>query len=99
MLTQGKGVGACDLSVRGGRLVMARPQPPGPRGLPFIGTLFTNLREPVRTAMHNYRRYGNVVRINFMGYQGAVLHGAAANRFILVDGVDHFVVEPLYERA
>jgi cytochrome P450 len=78
---------------------VAEPQPPGPTGLPFFGTLIPNLRYPIRTAMRNYRRYGNVVRINFMGFHGAVLHGAAANRFILVDGLDHFVVEPLYERA
>lgn len=78
---------------------MAQTAPPGPTGLPFFGTLLPNLRYPLRTAMRNYRRYGNVVRINFMGFHGAVLHGAAANRFILVDGVDHFVVEPLYERV
>ena len=78
---------------------MAPPPPPGPTGLPFVGTLIPNLRQPIRTAMRNYRRYGSVVRINFMGFHGAVLHGAAANRFILVDGLEHFAVEPLYERA
>ncbi len=78
---------------------MANPLPPGAAGLPFLGTLVPNLRYPIRTAMRNYRTYGDVVRINFMGFHGAVLHGAAANRFILVDGLDHFAVEPLYERA
>src|SRR5204863_4967843 len=47
----------------------------------------------------NYRRYGEVVRINMLGIRGAALHGAEANRYILVDAADNFLVAPLIDKV
>ncbi|MEO6458384.1 MAG: cytochrome P450, partial [Chloroflexia bacterium] len=76
-----------------------RKLPPGPPGLPLVGAVFSYMHNPVDFMMDNYRRYGEVVRIDLLGIKGAALHGAAANRYILVDGVDNFLVEPLIERV
>src|SRR5688572_8470404 len=76
-----------------------RKLPPGPPGLPLVGAVFSYIHNPVDFMLDNYRRYGEVVRIDLLGIKGAALHGAAANRYILVDGVDNFLVEPLIERV
>jgi cytochrome P450 len=39
------------------------------------------------------------VRFQFLGFRGAILHGAEANRYILVDAVDNFLVGPVIDRA
>jgi len=49
--------------------------------------------------MEGYRRYGEVVRFDFLGFHGAVLHGAAANRYILVDNYENFLWGPVIDRA
>lgn len=49
--------------------------------------------------LRNYRRYGEVIRIDLLGIKGAALHGADANRYILVDAVDNFLVAPLIEKV
>ena len=76
-----------------------RKLPPGPPGLPLIGAVSSFLSNPVDFMMDNYHRYGEVVRIDLLGIKGAALHGAAANKYILVDGVDNFLVAPLIERV
>jgi cytochrome P450 len=55
--------------------------------------------DPVQFMMSNYRRYGEVVRINMLGLRGAALHGAEANRYILVDHADNFLAAPLIDRV
>ncbi len=57
------------------------------------------MRDPVFFMMDNYRRYGDVVRINMLGLHGAALHGAEANRYILVDAADNFLVAPLIDKV
>jgi hypothetical protein len=42
---------------------------------------------------------GEVVRFEFLGFHGALLHGAEANRYILIDAVDNFQVGPVTLRA
>jgi cytochrome P450 len=49
--------------------------------------------------LDNYRRYGEVIRIDLFGIKGAALHGADANRYILVDAVSNFLVSPLIEKV
>src|SRR5437763_4783756 len=48
--------------------------------------------------LDNYRRYGEVIRIELVGIRGAALHGAAANRYVLVDAADNFLIAPLIDR-
>src|SRR6478752_5039459 len=78
---------------------MTSKLPPGPSGPPFIGPVVPFMLDPVRFMMDNYRRYGDVVRINMLGLRGAALHGADANRYILVDHADNFLVAPLIDRV
>src|SRR6476620_8831606 len=56
------------------------------------------LRDPLAFTLNNYRRYGEVIRIELVGVRGAALHGAAANRYVLVDGADNFLIAPLIDR-
>ncbi len=78
---------------------MSRKLPPGPPGLPFIGPVAPFMLDPLTFMMRNYERYGDVVRIDMMGLKGAALHGADANRYILVDAVDNFLVAPLIDKV
>ena len=57
------------------------------------------MTNPLDYAETQYRRFGEVVRVDILGIQGAVLHGAEANKYILVDGVDNFLVEPLIDKV
>src|SRR3954447_10101849 len=73
--------------------------PPGPPGLPLVGQVSSYMHNPLDLMLTNYRLYGEVIRINLFGIQGVALHGADANRFILVDGADNFLVEPMIDRV
>src|SRR5690242_2074376 len=72
---------------------------PGPKGLPLLGSVFPWLRDQPKFLLETYRHYGEVVRFEFLGFHGAILHGAEANRYILVDAVDNFLVGPVIDRA
>ncbi len=73
--------------------------PPGPPTLPFVGAVISYMKNPLDFMMENYRRYGEVVRIDLLGIKGAALHGADANRMILVDNASNFLVEPLIDKV
>ncbi|HEX8600884.1 MAG TPA: cytochrome P450 [Chloroflexia bacterium] len=73
--------------------------PPGPPTLPLVGAVFSYMRNPLDFMLENYRRYGDVIRIDLLGIKGAALHGAEANRFVLVDNASNFLVEPLIDRV
>ncbi len=79
--------------------MMSRKLPPGPAGLPVLGSVFPWLRDQPGFLLETYRRYGDVVRFEFLGYHRAILHGAQANRYILIDAVDTFQVGPVIDRA
>lgn len=74
-------------------------QPPGPFSFPFVGTLNSFVTNPLDYALQNYKRFGEVVRIDILGIQGAALHGPEANKYILVDAVDNFLVAPLIDKV
>ncbi len=73
--------------------------PPGPPALPVVGVVHSLWVNSLDFSLLNYHRYGDVVRIDLFGLTGAVLHGAEANRYILVDGVDNFLIAPLIDRV
>lgn len=73
--------------------------PPGPPALPLLGNIVSFVRNPLDFMLENYRRYGDVIRIDLLGIKGAALHGADANRFVLVDNAANFLVEPLIDRV
>src|SRR5438874_3432247 len=88
-------------SVKGAERItaMTKSTPPGPAGLPLLGSVFPWLRDQPGFLLETYRRYGEVVRFEFLGFHGALLHGAEANRYILIDAVDNFQVGPVIDRA
>src|SRR5438067_4550679 len=88
-------------SVKGAERItaMTKSTPPGPAGLPLLGSVFPWLRNQPDFLLETYRRYGKVVRFEFLGFHGAILHGAEANRYILIDAVDNFQVGPVIDRA
>src|SRR5689334_1188457 len=77
---------------------MAVRLPPHPPALPLVGTLFASLRDPLGFPLRNYRRYGEVVGVRLPGLRGVALYGPAANRYILVDAAENFLVAPLIDR-
>ena len=78
---------------------MATTLPPGPPGLPGLGIALPYLRDQLRFLIESYRRYGEVVGISALQFRGAILNGAEANRYILVDAADNFLVAPTIDRA
>ncbi|MFL5591824.1 MAG: cytochrome P450 [Ktedonobacteraceae bacterium] len=78
---------------------MRKKLPPGPADLPVLGSVVPWLHDQPRFLLETYRRYGDVVRFHFLGFRGAILHGAEANRYILVDAVENFLVAPVIDRA
>src|SRR5437588_488334 len=78
---------------------MTKNTPPGPAGLPLLGSVFPWLRDQPHFLLETYRRYGEVVCFEFLGFHGAILHGAEANRSLLIDAVDNFQVGPVIDRA
>src|SRR5947209_17582316 len=81
------------------KTTMSRTLPPGPAGLPLLGSVFPWLRDQPRFLLETYRRYGDVVRCELLGVHGAIRHGAEANRYILIGAVDNFLVSPVIDRA
>ncbi len=78
---------------------MRKKLPPGPADLPVLGSVVPWLHDQPRFLLETYRRYGDVVRFHFLGFRGAILHGAGANRYILADAVENFLVAPVIDRA
>ena len=73
--------------------------PPGPFGFPLVGVVHSLWRNSLDFSLENYYRHGDVIRIDILGLKGAVLHGAEANKYVLVDGVDNLLVAPLIDRV
>ena len=49
---------------------MTKSRPPGPADLPLLGSVFPWLRDQPRFLLETYRRYGEVVRFEFLGFHG-----------------------------
>ncbi|MFN8485403.1 MAG: hypothetical protein U0768_20375, partial [Anaerolineae bacterium] len=78
---------------------MAAKLPQGPRTLPIVGSLVPYLRDQPGFLRESYRRYGSVIGFQFLHLKGAILVGAEANRYILVDAVNDFLVSPIIDNA
>jgi cytochrome P450 len=81
---------------------MSTPAPtpvlPGPRGLPLVGNFFATLTDPLGFAERTYRRYGEVVHFHNGPLRGVALYGPEANRFVLVEAADNFLLAPLFDQ-
>jgi cytochrome P450 len=71
--------------------------PPGPHGLPLIGSAFDWIHDQPRFVVEAYRRYGTVVRFNFGHFRCILMFGADANRLILSDRRENFLTEPVFD--
>lgn len=75
---------------------LKRPKnlPPGPWGLPVVGSLFSLGKEPHITLMDMAKEYGNVFSINLGGQRVVVLNGFKAVREALVKKAEAFAGRP-----
>jgi hypothetical protein len=80
-----------------GSTPMATPLPPGPAGLPLIGSALDWIRDQPGFVVDAYRRYGEVVPFNFVNFRCILMFGADANRLILSDWPETFLTEPIFD--
>lgn len=68
--------------------------PPGPRGFPLVGSIFSLGRNPHLTFMEMAKKYGNVFTVNLAGQNVLVLNGFEAVREALVKQSTVFAGRP-----
>ena len=68
-----------------------RSRPPGPRGLPIMGTTFMASRDSTRTLMRWARDYGDVVHYHFFDFQFYVLFHPQHVERVLLGKTGNFV--------
>ncbi|WOJ88120.1 cytochrome P450 [Methylocapsa polymorpha] len=68
-----------------------RPQPPGPKGLPFLGNGLQLKRDPLGFLTDCARTYGDVVRISLPGQAGFLISHPNDIEKTLVAGAQNFV--------
>ncbi|XP_070556176.1 cytochrome P450 1A1-like [Ptychodera flava] len=75
---------------------MRRPAglPPGPRGLPFIGSIGDLAQNPVRTLLDFAKTYGDIYTLKIGMQHIVVLHGLELVRGALVEKQDEFAGRP-----
>ncbi len=71
---------------------------PGPTGLAALRAVGPLLRDPLEFITAAVARYGQVVGVGAGPLRAVLLAGAAANRYILVEAADNFLVAPFYDR-
>ncbi len=71
-----------------------RNLPPGPWGLPVVGSIFSLGKQPHLTLMEMAKTYGNVFSINLGGQRVVVLNGFKAVREALVKNAEAFAGRP-----
>lgn len=68
--------------------------PPGPRGFPLVGSIFSLGRNPHLTFMEMAKKYGDVFTINLAGQNVLVVNGFEAVREALVKQSTIFAGRP-----
>lgn len=68
--------------------------PPGPWGLPLIGSIFSLGKQPHLTLMDMAKKYGNVFTLNLAGQLVVVLNGYESVREALVKKAGVFAGRP-----
>jgi cytochrome P450 len=58
---------------------------PGPKGLPFFGSVFPAWRDPLAFFKDSHARYGDVVRFKFGPYQYYLVNDPSVVKHVLVD--------------
>lgn len=66
------------------RVTMSRA--PGPKGLPWLGSVLPAWKDPVSLFMQSHREFGDVVRFKFGPYDYYLVNDPDVIRHVLVDG-------------
>jgi cytochrome P450 len=71
--------------------------PPGPRGLPLLGSLLDVRRDPAGVFMRAALRFGDVVHFKIGPRQGFLITNPADVRHVLQDNARNYHKSPLYQ--
>lgn len=71
---------------------------PGNLGLPFFGTAFSFLKDANGLILDYQRRYGNIFKSRFFGFDTVYLLGPEANKFLLVEQAKYTSSKEAWER-
>ncbi|MFO0694058.1 MAG: cytochrome P450 [Polyangiales bacterium] len=74
-----------------------RPLPPGPKGLPFFGSLFELLADPLGFLTERPRDYGDVVRFRFPRTTYIVVNDPDAIHHVIVDRAENYPKSRQYD--
>jgi len=73
-------------------------RPPGPRGLPVLGSLLDVRRDPAGVFMRAAERYGEVVYLKIGPRRGYLITNPADIRHVLQDNARNYHKSPLYQK-
>jgi cytochrome P450 len=74
-----------DISIGAVNTRSSRLRAPGPRGLPFLGSILPALRAPLALFLESRAQYGDVVRFKFGPYQYYLVNDPNVVKHVLVD--------------
>jgi len=78
-------------------LSVPRRVAPGPKGLPFFGSLFPALRDPIGLFRESLERFGDVVRFKFGPYDYYLVNDPDDVRHVLVENADRYTKSRSYQ--
>ena len=76
----------------------ARTLPPGPRGLPLLGSLLSIRRNPTAEFMRAARLFGDVVYLKIGPRHGYLITNPSDVRHVLQDNARNYHKSPLYDK-
>jgi len=74
------------------------PHVPGELGLPFFGTAFSFLKDANALILDHQKKYGNIFKSRFFGFDTVYLLGPDANKFLLVEQAKYTSSQEAWER-
>src|SRR5262245_16303537 len=63
---------------------------PGPKGLPFFGSVYDALRRPLPFLLETHRDYGDIVRMKFGPFNYYMINDPEAVRHVLVENEKNY---------
>ena len=73
-------------------------RPPGPRGLPLLGSLLAVRRDPTGVFLNAARRFGDVVYFKIGPRRGYLISNPQDVRHVLLDNARNYHKSPLYDK-
>src|SRR5689334_20908161 len=78
--------------------MMRGMRPPGPRGLPILGSLLDIRRDPTGVFLRAAQRYGDVAYFTVGPRQGYLITNPSDVRHVLQDNARNYQKSPLYQK-